>query len=84
MPITFDRIAGLRLRDVRERCGYTQRELALALHVTPSLITHWEKGRTRLTVARIDELARSLHVTPAVLRMMPGEPLGQQCARRKA
>ena len=75
MPTTLERVAGLRLRDIRERRGVTQRELAFALHVTPSLITHWEKGRTPLSVARIEQLARSLHVPPAALRMMPGEPL---------
>jgi len=81
MPTTLDRFAGLRLRDVRERRGYTQRELAFALDVTPSLIRHWEKGHTTLTVRRIDQLARSLDVTPAALRMVPGSPLRHTAAR---
>ena len=75
MPTTLDRISGPRLREVRERRGYTQQELAFALHVTPSVIRYWEKGRTPLTVARIDQLARALEVKPAALWMMPGEPL---------
>ena len=38
MPTTLDVITGFRLREVRERRGYTQRELAFALDVTPTLI----------------------------------------------
>jgi transcriptional regulator with XRE-family HTH domain len=74
MPITY-RIAGLRLREVRERRGYTQQELAFALHVTPTLIRYWEKGHTTPTVAQIGQLARALEVKPAALWMVPGAPL---------
>ena len=81
MPTTLDRIAGLRLREVRERRGYTQQELAFALHVTPTLIRYWEKGHTRLTATRIDQLARVQHVKPAALRMTPGSPLRHATAR---
>jgi transcriptional regulator with XRE-family HTH domain len=78
MPTTFDRIAGMRLREVRERRGLTQRELAAALDVSTSLIAKWEKGRTSLSVARINQLARVLHVPPAALRTVPGSPLKRQ------
>ena len=82
MPTTLDRIAGLRLRDVRERRGYTQGDLAFALHVTPSLIAHWEKGRVTPTVAQIGQLARALEVKPAALLELPGEPVGRVVAQQ--
>ena len=72
MPTTLDRISVPRLREVRERRGYTQHELAFALHVTPTLIRCWNKGHTTPTVAQIEQLARALEVKPAALRMMPG------------
>ena len=75
MPTTLDRITGFRLRAVRERRGYTQRELAFALHVTPNVIAHWERGRATPTAAQIEQIARALHVTPAALRMALGAPL---------
>ena len=75
MPTTLDRISGPRLREVRERRGYTQQELAFALDVSPGVIRNWEKGRTPLTVERIDQLARALEVKPAALWMVPGAPL---------
>ena len=57
------------------------RSLPFALHVTPTLIKYWEKGHTRLTATRIDQLARVLHVKPAALRMTPGSPLRHATAR---
>ena len=81
MPTTLDRISGFRLREVRERRGYTQQELAFALHVTPSLLRHWEKSRATPTVAQIEQLARALDVKPAALWMVPGEPLRRTTAR---
>ena len=61
MPTSLDRVTGMRLRELREMRGYTQRELAFALDVAPSLIRHWEKGH-KLIAARIDQAAKALEV----------------------
>ena len=71
MPTSLDRVTGMRLRELREMRGYTQRELAFALDVAPSLIRHWEKGH-KLTAARIDQVAKALEVRPAALLEPPG------------
>ena len=78
MPTTLDQIMGMRLREIRERRGYTQRELAFALDVTSSLIRHWEKGHTKLTAARNKQVARALRVHPKALLEVPGAPLKLQ------
>ena len=81
MPTTLDRVTGMRLRDIREMRGYTQTELAFALDVTSSMIRLWEKGRSKLTAARIDQLARSLDVPPAALLEPPGSRVKPRGAR---
>jgi transcriptional regulator with XRE-family HTH domain len=43
--------------------------------VSDGVVSHWEKGRTTLTAARIEQLARALRITPAALRLLPGEPM---------
>ena len=83
MPTTLDQIMGMRLREIRERRGYTQRELAFALNVTSSLIRRWERGHTKLTAARNKQVARALRVHPKALLDVPGSPLKRQ-ARKAA
>ena len=76
MPTSLDRVTGMRLRELREMRGYTQRELAFALDVTSTMIRHWEKGH-KLTSARIDQVAKALEVRPAALLEPPGSVVSQ-------
>ena len=67
MPTTSDRKLGMRLRELRERRGMSQRQLASLLKVSPSMVTQWECGRRALPIVRIAQLAKALHVDPRLL-----------------
>ena len=54
----------MRLRELRERRGMSQRQLASLLKVSPSMVTQWECGRRALPIVRIAQLAKALHVDP--------------------
>src|SRR3546814_5362403 len=60
---------GQRVRYTRMRCGWTQKELALASGLTQSAIGNYESGqRTEPTSAALNKLAAALKVTPEWLR----------------
>jgi len=60
---------GQRVRNTRMRCGWTQKELALASGLTQSAIGNYESGqRTEPTSAALIKLAAALKVTPEWLR----------------
>jgi len=60
---------GQRVRNARIRCGWTQKELALASGLTQSAIGNYESGqRTEPTSAALIKLAAALRVTPEWLR----------------
>ncbi len=64
---------GQRVREVRVRYGWTQKELALASGLTQSAIGNYESGqRTEPTSAALIKLARALKVTPEWLRQGSG------------
>ena len=67
MPTTSDRKLGMRLRELRERRGMSQRQLASLLKVSPSMVTQWECGRRALPIVRIAQLAKALRVEPRQL-----------------
>ncbi|UYO93362.1 helix-turn-helix domain-containing protein [Pollutimonas sp. M17] len=60
---------GQRVREVRMRYGWTQKELALASGLTQSAIGNYESGqRTEPTSVALIKLAHALKVTPEWLR----------------
>lgn len=74
MPDYSDTHIGERLREVRKRRGFTQRELATASGVSLSLIRKLEQGErtdTRIETAR--QLAVALHVPTTRLLAQHGE-----------
>lgn len=47
----------------REKAGFSQRELALQLGITPSRISNWEQGANCPTIDILFEVCRVLHVS---------------------
>jgi len=47
----------LKLRELREACGMTQREAAKALHVRPPTLCGWEKGVRKPSVDVLPAMA---------------------------
>jgi transcriptional regulator with XRE-family HTH domain len=56
----LDGRAGARLSEVRASRGVSQAWLAKLIGVTPGAIQAYEHGRSRITVDRLEELARAL------------------------
>jgi transcriptional regulator with XRE-family HTH domain len=50
-------LASGRARELRERAGLTQRELARLLDVTPATISRWESGDRRPTGTQAENYA---------------------------
>lgn len=57
----------LGLKKVRETFGFTMRELADKLDVTPNTINLWEKGKIDVTESRITQLYYFFKVSPEIL-----------------
>lgn len=47
----------MKLRELREACGMTQREAAKALHVRPATVCGWEKGVRKPSVDMLPVMA---------------------------
>lgn len=58
---------GKRLAAIREHRRMSQADLAAALGVSKAAIGHYEHGRVRLTVPRLEQLALALHCRVADL-----------------
>lgn len=57
-----------RIREAREQAGLFQYQLAAALHVRPSAVSHWEAGRRRPDQDTLDRIAELTFTDPDVLR----------------
>lgn len=57
----------LRLRELREAAGLSQRAVAKAIHVTPGAVAKWELGYTQPTMDNILALASLLGCTTDAL-----------------
>jgi transcriptional regulator with XRE-family HTH domain len=60
---TIDRHIGARLRALRSRKAYTQRQLADLLSVKHQQIQKYEAGTSRLAVSQLVEIARHFNVS---------------------
>src|SRR5262249_5138863 len=72
---------GQRLKEYRQHRGMTVRELADAAHVTPGQISHYERGRDRISHERVTEFARILRIKPNDLYQPPGSRLRRNHVR---
>ncbi|MET0671102.1 MAG: helix-turn-helix transcriptional regulator [Xanthobacteraceae bacterium] len=75
MATAIDHRLGVRLREIRERRGLAQEELAARLDVPVSAVQGWEDGRDALDLWQITGLAEALDVAPALMLEMPGKPV---------
>src|SRR5262249_16407414 len=66
---------GQRLKEYRQHRGMTVRELADAAQVTPGQISHYERGRDRISHERVTEFARILRIKSNDLYQPPGSRL---------
>jgi len=53
----------VRLKELREKAGYTQETLAEILHVSQSTVGMWENGKNKPKNARLEALANLFNVT---------------------
>ena len=60
------------VRSARESCGLTQRELAMRMGSTQSIVARWETGEHQLTLATLDRIANALGVPMHVHFGPPG------------
>ena len=68
------------IKKFRKRAGYSQKEVADELHVTPSAVSSWEAGRYSPDQGNLSALADLFGVTVDALlgRVTPIEPVGRQ------
>ena len=69
----IDREIGIRLAEIRRRCGLSQRQLATAIGVTLTSLQNYERGRNAITDRRLDALACALRCEPIDLQIQPRE-----------
>ena len=62
-----------RLREARKRRGLTQAELAERAGMTRTALVTVERGKQRLAVHQLIDLANALEVEPAMLLPKPGD-----------
>lgn len=60
-------VVGRRIKRARQRKGWYQRELAMAVHVQPQTIANWERGGSVPGLGYLDLVARALGVTVSAL-----------------
>lgn len=71
-----------KVAELRDRHGYTQRELALYLGVTDTTVANWEKGRSGLEwFERIANLCQLLDCTPQ--QLVVREPVQKPSIKQK-
>ncbi len=69
---TFYQAFGPRLRAARKKAGYTQEDLAKALHLTRTSIANIEKGRQKILLHTFHRLLAVLDVLPH--QLFPPDP----------
>ena len=71
---------GDRLRQLRERAGLTQRELAIAVGVTVAMVYRWERRGVIPSAARLPQLAVALGTPPEALFGQGASDVGERPA----
>lgn len=68
---------GRKIAQLRKQKGLTQRELAVALHVTDKAVSKWERGLNYPDIALLEPLAEVLEVTVTELLQARDQPRDQ-------
>jgi DNA-binding XRE family transcriptional regulator len=61
------------IRELRERAGLTQFELAVAIDVTATTVFNWEKGRSEPRASQVRAMAKLFNVSMDVIVFEPEE-----------
>ena len=64
-----------RLKELREHAKISLAELAVAIGVTKATIWQYEHGQRRVSLLRLEEIARALYCEQRHLHVPPGSPL---------
>lgn len=68
-------VMGQRIHDKRRECGYTLRDLADKLKVSPQTVSKWELGKVKnIDRDYITRMAAMFHVTPEWLMHLEDSP----------
>jgi transcriptional regulator with XRE-family HTH domain len=78
----LDGRAGARLSEIRASRGISQAWLAKLVGVTPGAIQAYERGRSRMTIERLEQLAHALKCEPAELLKAAGSAIAPFLYRR--
>lgn len=68
---------GIRLKEFREKAGYTQEDLANYLDTSQTQVWRWEVGKNEPTSDTIVKIAKILNVTADYLLGLADDPHGQ-------
>ena len=52
-----------RIREARENCGMSQKEVALSIGVSAPFVWAWESGKSKPTAANLEALSNLYHVS---------------------
>lgn len=68
------------IRELRERRGWTQVDLAHEVGVTPSTVYNWERGRTEISALKLRQLAQLFGVSMDEIVLPAPEPGKERAA----
>ena len=66
---------GKRIREIREKIGVTQEKLAFKAKISPSFLSHVERGTKKASLMTIKRIANALEVPIPNLFYPPKEPI---------
>ena len=69
------RILGKRIREIREKIGVTQEKLAFKAKISPSFLSHVERGTKKASLETMKRIADALGVPVQNLFYPPKEPI---------
>jgi len=69
------RILGKRIREIREKIGVTQEKLAFKAKISPSFLSHVERGTKKASLETMKRIADALGVPVQSLFYPPKEPI---------
>ena len=75
MEKSIYRILGKRIREIREKIGVTQEKLAFKAKISPSFLSHVERGTKKASLETMKRIADALGVPVQNLFYPPKEPI---------
>lgn len=72
--ITVEKMPNLNMKKARERAGYSQKQIALTLHVSTATVSNWESGKICPTAANLKQLSSLYKVSSDYLLGLTSDP----------